>query len=165
MAHYTRFDPFRDMLSLQDSLVHAFDAAYGRNQPGPGKETAAVNGSWTPAVDVFEDQDALHLLVELPGVPMKEIDLRVEGNSLSLRGERKLERDEARQGYHLVERVYGAFQRSFTLPPTVDAEHVTAEARDGVLTVRLPKKAESKPRQIKVQVDAARLERGPTDKQ
>lgn len=156
-----RFDPFRDMLSLQDSLVRAFDAAYGRK----GSEKETPSGTWTPSVDVFEDHDGLQLFVEVPGVSQSDIDLRVEGNTLTLRGQRKLERDEQRQGYHLVERVYGQFQRTFTLPETVDAEHVSAEAKDGVLAIRLPKKPESKPRQIKVQVDSGRLGAGPAVKQ
>ncbi len=161
MANYTRFDPFRDMLALQDSLVRAFDNTYGK----PAKQEAAPEGAFTPAVDVFEDADGLHLFVELPGVEMKDIDLRIEGNTLTVRGERKLEKDESRQGYRLVERQYGAFFRSFTLPETVDAEHVSAEAKDGLLNVRLPKKAESKPRQIKVQVESTRTQAAPAGKQ
>ena len=149
-----RFDPFRDMLALQDSLVRAFDHTYSGKLPAK-EASSGYSAAWTPSVDVFEDQDGLHIYAELPGVEMKDIDLQIEGNTLSLRGERKLERDEDKQGYHLVERVYGGFQRSFTLPPTVDVEHVTAEHKDGVLKIRLPKKAESKPRQIKVQLGAA----------
>jgi HSP20 family protein len=166
MAIYgTRFDPFRDMLALQDSLVRAFDATYGRNRAAPAaEEKEAPSGGFTPAVDVFEDQDGLQLLVELPGVDLKDIDVRVEGNTLTIRGERKLERTE-RQGYRLVERVYGSFFRSFTLPQTVDAEAVAADAKDGVLHVRLPKKPESKPRQIKVQIDPARTVAAPAQKQ
>ena len=165
MAYGNRFDPFHDMLSLQDSLVRAFDAAYGRNRAAQPEKEAAVTGTWTPSVDVFEDQDGLQLFVELPGVDFKDIDLRIEGNTLTLRGGRTLEREADKQGYRLVERAYGPFIRSFTLPETVDAEHVAAEAKDGVLRIRLPKKAESKPRQIKVQVDPARIATAPAQKQ
>lgn len=160
-----RFDPFHELLSLQDSLVRAFDAADGRNPQRVDKSAAIAGATWTPAVDVFEDADGLHLFVELPGVGLEDIDLRVEGDTLSLRGERKPERAESRHGYRFVERAHGPFQRSFTLPPTVDAVGVSAEAKNGVLTIRLPKKAESKPRQIKVQVDGPRLDRAPTAKQ
>jgi HSP20 family protein len=160
---YTRFDPFRDMMHLQDSLVRAFDATYGRKSAPQEKDDSS--GAWQPAVDVFEDQDGLQLYVELPGIDLKDIDVRVEGNTLTLRGERKLDREQDRNGYRLIERVHGSFFRTFALPETVDAEHVSAEAKDGVLKIRLPKKAESKPRQIKVQVDQGRLASGPTGKQ
>ena len=165
MAFGNRFDPFRDMLSLQDSLVRAFDSTYGGRARAQPAEKEPVSYSFSPAVDVFEDTDGLQLYVELPGVELKDIDLAIEGNTLTLRGERKLERDAQKQSYHLVERTFGSFQRTFTLPPTVDTEHVAAESKDGVLHVRLPKKAESKPRQIKVQIDAGRTQGVPATKQ
>jgi len=165
-SHANRFHPLYDMLSLQDSLVRAFDAAVGRNGPQPeiAPKQAAPIADWAPAVDAFEDAEGLHLFVEVPGLSQADIDLRIEGTTLTLRGERKLDRSEP-QGYRFVERAHGVFQRSFTLPETIDAENVSAEAKDGVLKIRLPKKAESRPRQIKVQVDAARLDRAPTAKQ
>ncbi len=163
MASYNRFDPFHDLMNLQDSLVRAFDTAYGRK--GSTEKEHAPSAAFTPAVDVFEDKDGLQIYVELPGVEQKDIDVQVEGNTLTLRGERKLDRESERQGYRLVERSFGAFHRTFTLPETVDAEHVSAEAKDGVLKIRLPKKAESKPRQIKVQIDSARTLSGPATKQ
>ena len=129
------------------------------------QEKEDTSGGWSPAVDVHEDADGLQIYVELPGIELKDIDVRVEGNTLSLRGERKLDREQDRQGYRLVERVYGGFHRSFSLPETVNAEAVTALSKDGVLTIRLPKKPESKPRQIKVQIETSRLPAGPTSKQ
>ena len=111
-----------------------------------------MTATWSPLVDVFEDNDGITLKAELPEVDAKDVDIQIEGNSLTLKGERKLENEEKRDGYHRIERTYGAFSRTFTLPNTVDVEHITAESRDGVLRVRLPKRAETKPRQIKVSV-------------
>jgi HSP20 family protein len=150
----TRHDPFRDLFQLQDQLFKTFDSAVlgGRGQQGE----QGLTGAWSPLVDVFEDTDGVTLKVELPEVDASEVDLHVEDNTLTLRGERKLEQAVAENGYQRIERAYGAFQRSFALPPTIDSEHISAESKDGVLRIRLPKRAETKPRQIKVQVDAAR---------
>jgi len=104
-------------------------------------------------VDVFEDSEAITLKVELPEVDAKEVDIQIEGNALSLRGERKLEKADKRDLYHRIERSYGPFSRTFTVPSTVNTENISAECRDGVLRIMLPKKAETKPKQIKVQVE------------
>jgi HSP20 family protein len=146
----TRYDPFRDLFRLQDHLFKTLGETYG------SREESGLTGAWTPLVDVFEDADAITLKVELPEVDAKDVDIQVEANQLTVRGERKLEKAENREGYHRIERTYGAFHRTFVLPPTVDAEHISAESKDGVFRVRLPKKPETKPRQIKVQVDTAR---------
>jgi HSP20 family protein len=149
-----RSDPFRDLLQLQEQLFKTFDSAV---RGGTQKGEQGLTGAWTPLVDVFEDADGVTLKVELPEVDANEVDLHVEDNTLTLRGERKFEQNTiAENGYQRLERAYGAFQRSFALPPTIDAEHILAESKDGVLRIRLPKRAETKPRQIKVQVDAAR---------
>jgi len=146
----TRYDPFRDLFRLQDQLFKTFGEAYGN------REESGLTGAWTPAVDVYEDNDAITLKVELPEVDSKDVDIQVEANQLTIRGERKLENTESRDNYHRIERTYGAFSRSFTLPSTVDTEHISAESRDGVLRVVLPKRAETKPRQIRVQIDSSR---------
>ena len=146
----TRYEPFRDLFRLQDQLFKTFGEAYG------SREESGLTGAWVPAVDVFEDNDAITLKLELPEVDAKDVDIQVEANQLTVRGERKLENSEHRDNYHRIERTYGAFSRSFTLPNTVDTEHISAESKDGVLRVVLPKRAETKPRQIRVQVDAAR---------
>ena len=142
----TRYEPFRDLFRLQDQLFKTFGEAYG------SREESGLTGAWTPAVDVYEDADAITLKVELPEVDAKDVDIQVEANQLTVRGERKLEKAEDRDGYHRIERTYGSFTRSFTLPNTVDVEHVTADSKDGVLRIFLPKKAETRPRQIKVSV-------------
>jgi HSP20 family protein len=144
----TRHDPFRDMLQLQDQLFRTFEGAYGQRG---GEETREL-ATWSPPVDVFEDNDAITLTVELPEIDPKDVDIRVEGNTLTLRGERKLERADQRDGYSRIERTYGAFSRTFTLPSSVDVDHIQAESKDGVMRLVLPKKPETKPRQIKVQV-------------
>ena len=162
MAMIRRNDPFRDLFALQDQLFRTFDSAY-RN--APREEEPSMVATWSPPVDVFEDADGITLKVELPEVEAKDVDIQVEGNQLTVKGERKLEREDKREGYHRIERTYGTFARTFTLPPTVDAEHITAESRDGVLRVFLPKKAETKPRQIKIAASAAHTQSTPVSKQ
>lgn len=108
---------------------------------------------WTPAVDIFETEDELLLKADLPGVEMKDIDIQLENGTLSLRGERTYQHEAKEGGFHRVERSYGSFARYFTLPDTVNPEGVKAEYKNGVLTVKLPKKEIAKPRQIKVQVN------------
>jgi HSP20 family protein len=143
-----RTDPFRDLFALQDHLFRTFDSAYR----GREREEAPMTAAWSPLVDVFEDADSIMLKVEVPEVEAKDVEILVEGNTLTLKGERKLENEEKRDGYHRIERTYGAFSRSFTLPSTVDSENIRAESKDGVLRIVLPKKAETKPRQVKVDV-------------
>jgi len=107
---------------------------------------------WSPAVDILETEDALILNADLPGVEMKNIDVRLENETLTLQGERSFEKDEQARGYHRIERHYGTFVRSFSVPATIDVDQVGAEYRNGVLTVTLPKKEAAKPRQVKVEV-------------
>ncbi len=107
---------------------------------------------WSPNVDIFEDEEGVSLRVELAGVEPKDVDIRFENGVLTLRGERKLEREDKRENYHRVELSYGTFTRSFSLPGTIDAEKIRAESKHGVLTVHLPKKAEAKPKSIQVKV-------------
>ena len=107
---------------------------------------------WSPAVDILETEDELVLKADLPDVRIEDVDVRVENQTLSLKGERRFDRDSAGKGYHRIERHYGEFVRSFTVPTSVDTEKVAASYKDGVLTVRMPKKEAAKPRQVKVQV-------------
>src|SRR5437763_11075349 len=143
-----RYDPVSEtMQQMRHQLFHQhFEQPYEESQP--------TAGNWSPLVDVFEDNEGITLKVELPEVDANDIDIQLEGNALTLRGERKLENVDKKEGYHRVERSYGAFGRRFTLPSTVDTTNVTAQSRDGVLRIFLPKKAETKPRQIKVQADS-----------
>ena len=144
MALLTHWDPFRDLHRMQDEMNRLFD---DRLLPQSGESVG-----WTPRVDIFEDGEGVQLRFELAGVEPKDVDIRFENGVLTLRGERKLERQDKREGYHRVELSYGTFTRSFSLPTTVDAERIRAEAKNGVLTVALPKKPEAKPKSIQVKV-------------
>jgi HSP20 family protein len=145
MAMLTRWDPFRDMARLQEEMNRLFD------ERGPYKAGESVG--WTPQADIYEDGDAVTLRFELAGVDPAGVEVRFENGVLTLRGERKLEQEEKKENYHRIELSYGAFTRSFTLPATVDAERIRAESKNGILTVTLPKRAETKPRAIQVKVN------------
>jgi len=146
-----RWEPFRDLVSVQDRMNRIFDEAF-RGQGRATDDEWALGGSWAPAVDIFEHEGNLVLKAELPGVDPKDVDVRVENNVLTLRGERKFESEVKREQYHRVERAYGSFSRSFTLPSAVDTEKIKAEYKDGVLRVTLPQREEAKPKQIAVAV-------------
>ncbi len=113
---------------------------------------AGESVGWTPACDIYENDEGIALRFDLSGVEPKDVDIRFENNVLTLRGERKLEREGSRENYHRVEMPYGTFTRSFSLPGTIDAEKIGADSKNGVLTVHLPKRAEAKPKSIKVTV-------------
>jgi HSP20 family protein len=147
-----RWEPFRDLVSIQDRMNRLFDEAFrGGSRPGSGDEEWSLS-SWAPAVDIFEQDGTIVLKAELPGVDPKDVDVRVENNVLTLRGERKLDNEVQKESYHRVERAYGSFSRSFTLPTVVDTEKIKADYRDGVLRVNLPKREEAKPKQISINV-------------
>jgi HSP20 family protein len=130
-----------------------FDESFrGASRGAATEEDWALGGSWAPAVDIYEQDGNIVLKAELPGVDAKEVDIRLENNVLTLRGERKLDGEVKRENYHRVERSYGSFTRSFTLPTVVDQEKIKAEYRDGVLRVTLPKREEAKPKQISIAV-------------
>ncbi|PYQ99350.1 MAG: molecular chaperone [Acidobacteria bacterium] len=144
-----RWNPFNDMDAHQERMSRMFDHFYGRPQED------LARGSWVPAVDIYTNgQHELVLRAELPDMKEEEIDLTLEDNTLTLRGERKLDAEVAEEQFHRIERSYGAFARTFALPPTVDAGKVSAEYKAGVLTIRLPLREEAKPKQIKVQIAA-----------
>ena len=143
----TKWDPFKDLMTLQDRMNRLFeDSIRGARESDGGLTSAA----WSPAVDIFETENEVILKAELPGVDQKSIDIHVENNTLTLRGERKLEKETKQENYHRIERAYGSFFRSFTLPGTIDQEKIHAGYQDGVLTVQMPKREETKPKQIKV---------------
>jgi HSP20 family protein len=146
-----RWEPFRDLATVQERMNRIFDEAF-RGQGRTTEDEWALGGSWAPAVDIFEHEGNLVLKAELPGVDPKDVDVRVESNVLTLRGERKFESEVKREQYHRVERAYGSFSRSFTLPNVVDTDKIKAEYRDGVLRVTLPQREEAKPKQITVAV-------------
>jgi HSP20 family protein len=156
MTVLTRFEPYREFTTLQDRLNRLFQNSFGDNQ-----DTLSTS-NFNPAVDVYEDEHNVSLKIEVPGIDEKDLDIRVENNTLTVHGERKFEKEEKEENFRRVERQYGSFTRSFTLPQTVDAENVSANYDKGVLKISLPKKAEAKPKQIKVNVGSATLEgKGP----
>jgi HSP20 family protein len=142
----TRWDPFRELSTIQDRMNRLFQESYG------GQDQELSTSAFAPPVDVYEDEHNIVLKVEVPGIDEKDIDIRLENNTLVVRGERKFEKEEKEENYHRVERRYGSFVRSFSLPNTVDTENVQATYDKGVLKIALAKKAEAKPKQIKVSV-------------
>ena len=149
MAIVRWLDPFRDLSTIQERMNQIFEDALARSR---GREEGLRSGMWTPAVDIYENNDSVVVKAELPGVEKDQISVEVKDGILSLRGERKFENEVKEESYHRIERSYGNFQRSFSLPVSVDQEKVTAKFRDGVLEVILPKKEQAKPKQIKVNV-------------
>jgi HSP20 family protein len=141
-----RWDPFRDLVTLRDKMNRLFeDAVTGR-----GEEKDLIASSWTPAVDIYEDENQLVLTAEIPGIDEKDVEIKIEDNLLSIHGERKLEKETKQENYHRVERAYGSFYRSFTLPNTVDQDKIHAEHENGVLKITMPKRLELKPRKVKI---------------
>lgn len=141
-----RYDPFRDLRSLQDEVNRLFTTNLSRAFGDEG----IARGAWNPSVDIYENKDQIVLEAELPGMRREDFDLSIENNVITLRGERRFEKKEESDNYHRVERSYGSFTRSFTLPQTVTAEGATAEYRNGVLRVTLPKREEVKARKIEI---------------
>ena len=143
-------DPFREFAQLQNRINRVFTDTYGRADEG-----LLTSGAWIPPVDIFQNgDDEVVLKAELPDMKREDIEITVDNGTLTLKGEKKISSDVKEESYHRIERHYGTFTRSFSLPRTVDAAKVSAEYKNGVLTVRLPLREEAKPRQIKVDVAA-----------
>jgi HSP20 family protein len=144
-----KVDPFRELVTMHDRMSRLFGDVYLRD------EDTGFRGSWTPAVDIYETESHdLVLKAELPGLDRQDIEVTVENSTLVLKGSKKFEAEVKEENYRRVERSYGTFHRSFTLPNTVDASRVSADYKNGVLTVRLPFREEAKPRTINVDVAA-----------
>lgn len=141
-----RWEPFRDPVTTQDRFNRLFNDAFSR---ALGEGSMGTSG-WTPAVDIYETDQSVVLKAELPGIDPKDVEIRVEDGTLWLKGERKFEKEVKEEGYRRIERQYGSFMRSFPLPAAVDSEKATAEYKDGVLSLTLPKREEAKPKTIKV---------------
>jgi HSP20 family protein len=144
----TRWEPIRELANLQDRMNRLFNDSFS---PVTSQESLAA-GSFVPPVDVYEDEQAIRLKMEVPGIDEKDIDIRLENNLLTVHGERKLESETKEENYHRIERSYGSFIRSFTLPNTVNTEAVNAGYAKGVLTITLGKLAAARPKQIKVEI-------------
>jgi HSP20 family protein len=141
-----RWEPFRDLVTTQDRLNRLFNETFSRvfDEGETGLQ------GWSPAVDIFETDSSVVVKAELPGVDPKDIEARIQDGTLYLKGERKFKNEVKRESYHLVERSYGSFMRSFILPASVDSENVKAEYKEGVLTLTLQKREEAKPKIIKI---------------
>jgi HSP20 family protein len=139
-----RWDPYRELSTFADRFNRAFGSSAGRERD---EESL---GAWMPPVDIAEDRDKITLTAELPGFKEDEVQIQMEGNLLTLRGERKFEEEKKGRNYHRVERSYGQFVRSFTLPNNVDRESIRARFNNGLLEVEMPKREDARPRQIKI---------------
>src|SRR6478609_9896894 len=148
MTQLTRWDPLRDLATMQNRINRFVRESYSPEVP----EEALTTTSFAPLVDIYEDEHTIALKMEVPGIDEKDIDVRLENNTLTVHGERKIEKEEKEENFRRVERRYGSFTRTFTLPQTVDTENVSATYDKGVLKITLPKKAEAKPKQIKVNI-------------
>ena len=140
MSTALTLDPLQGLRLFEDAVTRLM------SEPSTGRP-------WAPAVDILETEEAITLKADVPDVKIEDIDIRVENNTLTLRGHRKFDKDEKVKGWHRIERSYGEFVRSFALPNTVDTEKVSADYKNGVLTVALPKKEAAKPRQVKVAIN------------
>jgi HSP20 family protein len=142
MTLVTRWNPYREL----NRVNRLFNAQFA------GGEESLTAGAFVPPVDVYEDEQGVQLKLEVPGVDEKDLDIRVENNTLTVSGERKFDKEEKEENFHRVERRYGSFTRSFTVPTTLSTEDIKADYEQGVLKIRLAKRAEAKPRQIKVNI-------------
>ena len=144
-----RYEPFKDLLSLQDRMNRLFEETMAR---GAAKKEEARFGQWSPVVDILETDKEIILKAELPGIDLDMIDLQIKDNVLTLRGERKFDNATRKEHYYRIERSYGSFVRSFTLPSTTEPERVKAQLRDGVLEVTIPKREGGRSEPLTVEV-------------
>ncbi len=142
-----KYNPFRELRTMQEQMNRMLDMAWNSEFSEEMRE-----GTWQPAVDIYEDEDSVVIKAEIPDVDQKDIDVRIEGNTLTIKGERKHSSEIRKENYYRVERCFGQFQRSFSLPQIIDQEHIQASCDKGVLTITLPKKEEQTPKQITVEV-------------
>jgi HSP20 family protein len=153
MTLLSRWEPFREFSTMQDRM-NRMNRLFREPYNPEGPEEALTTTSFAPPVDIYEDEHNITLKLEVPGIDEKDIDVRIDNNTLTVHGERKIEKEEKEENFRRVERQYGSFTRSFTLPSSVDTGQVSADYAKGVLNIKLAKKAEAKPKQIKVNVGA-----------
>jgi len=152
MANISRWDPFSELVTFQDRMNQLLNQPFGL---GDRSEQQLAFSNFVPPVDVYEDEHHIVLQAEVPGVEEKDLNLHVENNVLTIGGERKLETEKKKENFHRIERHYGRFTRSFTLPPTADTQNVNAEFENGLLRITIAKREEAKPKQIKIGVGKA----------
>ncbi len=141
-----RWDPFRDLVTLRERMNRLFEDAFTSR----GEEKDLVASSWSPSVDIYETENEIVLTAEVPGVDEKNIEIKLEDNTLSLKGDRNFEKETKEENYHRIERAYGSFYRSFTLPRNIDQDNIKAESENGILRITMPKKPELKPKKVKI---------------
>jgi len=146
----TQFEPFRDLMGMRDEINRLFDISLGGSL---ADRASLFDGDWAPAIDVYENDDKVVVKTELPGMDEKNVELSILGDTLTIKGEKKKEEEKKEKHYHRLERSYGSFQRSITLPSQVVHEKAKASFKNGVLEIEIPKKEEAKPKQIKVEVN------------
>lgn len=141
-----RWDPFKDMVTLREKMNRLFEDVF----TGQSEDKELAASSWAPAVDIFETENDLVMTAEVPGIDEKDIEIKIEDNTLILKGARKFEKETKEENYHRIERSYGSFYRAFTLPNSIDPERIQAEHENGVLKITMPKRTELKPRKVKI---------------
>jgi len=156
MALVRRWDPFRDLEVFRREVDKLIDSVFGTARRRTAEGDEAVQFDWEPDVDIYEDEDKFVVSLDVPGMDEKDIEVKVEDDTLYIRGERKLEHEEKKKNYHRIERCYGSFMRAFELPGNVDAGKAEAKLDKGVLTITLPKKEEAKPKAIDIKVSGGK---------
>ena len=141
-----RWDPFRDIMTLRERMNRLFEDVVTHR----GEDKDLISSSWVPAVDIYEDENQLVLSAEVPGIDEKDVEIKIEDSTLIIQGERKMEKETKEENYHRIERSYGSFYRSFSLPNYIDQDKIHAEHENGVLKITMPKKPELKPRKVKI---------------
>jgi HSP20 family protein len=159
MTLLTRWEPFRELSTIQDRM-NRMNRLLRESYSSEGPEEALTTTNFAPPVDIYEDEHNITLKLEVPGIDEKDIDVRIEGNTLTVHGERKIGKEEREENFRRIERQYGSFTRSFTLPSSVDPGQVSANYDKGMLKINLAKKAEAKPKQIKVNVGSEKTLEG-----
>lgn len=144
-----KYDPFRELRSLQNEVNRLFSSSFSRGND----DSDLMRGAWSPQVDIFENKNEIVLEAELPGMKPEDVNISIENNILTIRGERKFEKKNEGDDFHRVERSYGSFTRSFTLPPTISSENANAQFENGVLRLSLAKREEAKPRRIEIKAN------------
>jgi len=143
-----KWDPLRDLLSIQDRMNRLFEQTLSRSRA----EEGIAASTWSPAVDIYETPESIVMKAELPSLSREDIEIHIRDNTLTLRGERRFAKEVQQETYLRIERAYGAFQRSFTLPATIQQDKIRAVFRDGVLELTLPKAEEAKPKKVAIEV-------------
>lgn len=141
-----RWDPFREMVTMREKMNRLFEDSLAQK----GEDKDMMTSNWAPAVDIYETANELVLTAEVPGIEEKDIEIKIEDNTLTLRGERKFEKETKEENFHRIERSYGSFFRAFSLPNSVDSDRIQAEHENGVLRVIMPKRQELKPKTVKI---------------